>query len=98
MGGITACFPLAQRIINADLIYCPHYLGGGIGLVASAHVLAATEGEGMLEIDANPNPLRADLCGSLNTIENGHAYVPSDPGLGVTPDLEKLAQFSVAHS
>jgi D-galactarolactone cycloisomerase len=97
-GGITACFPLAQRIINADLIYCPHYLGGGIGLVASAHVLAATEGEGMLEIDANPNPLRADLCGSLNTIENGHAYVPSDPGLGVTPDLEKLAQFSVAHS
>src|SRR3546814_4317399 len=37
-GGISACLPLAGRIRAAGRRYCPHYLGGGIGLLESAHL------------------------------------------------------------
>ena len=43
-GGLTRCVPLGRKINRAGLLYCPHYLGGGIGLVASAHALAAAGG------------------------------------------------------
>ena len=45
-GGISGCLPLAERIVAAGKRYCPHYLGGGIGLLASAHLLAAAGGDG----------------------------------------------------
>ncbi|MGX4772417.1 enolase C-terminal domain-like protein [Bradyrhizobium guangdongense] len=41
--------------------FCPHYPGGGIGLLASAHLLAAVGGDGWVEVDANDNPLRDAL-------------------------------------
>ena len=49
-GGISGCWPVIEQAQTAGLRYCPHYLGGGIGLLASAHVLAASGGAGMLEI------------------------------------------------
>jgi D-galactarolactone cycloisomerase len=96
-GGLTAGLPLAKAIMAAQHRYFPHYLGGGIGLLASAHLLAAAGGDGALEIDANPNPLRTDLCDPLNEIENGTAMLTDRPGLGVTPDLERLNRYAVAH-
>ena len=78
----------------AGLRYCPHDLGGGIGLLASAHVLAAAGGGGMLEIDTNPNPLRTALAGPLTSIVDGRARLGSLPGLGIEPDLSALAQLA----
>jgi L-alanine-DL-glutamate epimerase-like enolase superfamily enzyme len=40
-GGLSACVGLASDILKAGKTFCPHYLGGGIGLLASAHLLAA---------------------------------------------------------
>jgi len=96
-GGLSGCLPVARRIRAAGLRFCPHYLGGGIGLLASAHLLAAAGGDGMLEIDANPNPLRSMLCGPLEQIENGRATLAAAPGLGVEPDLPALQRFAVGH-
>jgi L-alanine-DL-glutamate epimerase-like enolase superfamily enzyme len=90
-GGISGCWPVIGQGQAAGLRYCPHFLGGGIGLLASAHVLAAAGGDGMLEIDANPNPLRTELCGPLATIEDGGCRLGDAPGIGVTPDLQQLA-------
>lgn len=90
-GGISACWPLIGRAREAGLRYCPHFLGGGIGLLASGHLLAASGGDGLLEIDANPNPLRTLLSGNLATIDGGRARLGASPGLGVTPDLRQLA-------
>lgn len=50
-GGFTGCLPVARRILDGGIRYCPHYLGGGIGLLASAHLLAAAGGDGWLEVD-----------------------------------------------
>ena len=95
-GGFTKGVALARRIVASGARFCPHWLGGGIGLLASAHLLAAVGSEGMLEIDANPNPLRTSTSGPLADIRQGQAVLNNRPGLGVEPDLSKLATYAVA--
>ncbi|MEM9626858.1 MAG: mandelate racemase/muconate lactonizing enzyme family protein [Pseudomonadota bacterium] len=84
-GGLTAGLPLTRRIQAAGIRYCPHFLGGGVGLMASAHLLAAAGGDGVLEIDCNPNPLRTGLVPPLPPLEEGLLTLSDEPGLGVTP-------------
>ena len=92
-GGITGCLPLARRINGAGLRYCPHFLGGGIGLLASAHLLAAAGGDGLLEIDSNANPLREGLAAPFPRLEDGKFLLSEEPGLGVAPShgIERFA-------
>jgi D-galactarolactone cycloisomerase len=94
-GGISGCRTLARMIAEAGCTYCPHYLGGGVGLLASAHLLAAAGGNGMLELDVNENPLRDELCGPLREIRDGYATLGDGPGLGAAPDLRRLRRFQV---
>ena len=77
-GGFTGCLTVAKKILDHTTRYCPHYLGAGIGLLASAHLLAAVGGGGMLEVDANTNPLRTLTCEPSRT---------SDFELGVLSSL-----------
>jgi L-alanine-DL-glutamate epimerase-like enolase superfamily enzyme len=79
--------------LEAGLRYCPHYLGGGIGLVASAHILAAAGGNGLLEIDVNPNPLREALAQPFPKISGGRFTMPVGSGLGVEPDLDAVKSW-----
>jgi D-galactarolactone cycloisomerase len=95
-GGFSGTLPVARAILASGARYCPHYLGGGIGLLASAHLLAAVGGDGMLEIDANDNPLRTGLCGPLADVSDGHAVLTDTPGLGTPPDLSAIARYKVA--
>jgi L-alanine-DL-glutamate epimerase-like enolase superfamily enzyme len=95
-GGFSRNVPLARRVLAHGLRVCPHYLGGGVGLLASAHWLAAIGGDGLLEVDANPNPLREATCGPLATIREGSARLGEEPGLGVEPGLAMLAPYEVA--
>jgi len=95
-GGFSACLPLARRIREVHLRYCPHYLGGGIGLLASAHLLAAVGGDGMLEVDANPNRLRTTTCGAVAHVIDGRVKLDERPGLGAAPDLAQLDRYRVA--
>lgn len=95
-GGISGCLALARRILDSRLRYCPHFLGGGIGLLASAHLLAAAGGDGMLELDANPNPLRTLTCGPVASVRDGSIVLDEAPGLGAAPDAQALRCFRVA--
>ena len=92
-GGFSGCLPVARRALAAGLRFCPHSLGGGIALLASAHCLAAAGGDGLLEIDANPNPLRSLLAGPLAQPSEGVCRLSELPGLGIEPDLALLAEF-----
>lgn len=89
-GGISGCLNVIRSTRAAGLTYCPHYLGAGVGLLASAHLLAATGADGVLEIDSNPNPLRTLLHGPLGTLIDGHARLGHAPGIGVVPNLTEL--------
>lgn len=89
-GGFSGCLPVARAVLAAGLTFNPHYLGGGIGLLASAHLLAAAGGGGMLEVDVNDNLLRDALLPGPLRIEDGRARLSEAPGLGVEPDLDRL--------
>ncbi|QKH38365.1 mandelate racemase/muconate lactonizing enzyme family protein [Achromobacter pestifer] len=90
-GGISGCLPVIDRIHEAGLRYCPHFLGAGVGQLASAHILAARgRTGGMLEIDSNENPLRAVLSPALGAIVEGEAKLGNEAGLGVEPDIAQL--------
>ena len=84
-GGISGCLPVARRILAAGRRYCPHHLGAGIGVLASAHLLAAAGGDGLLEIDSNPNPLREGLAQPFPELLDGNLVLSDAPGLGVAP-------------
>ncbi|MBV9395215.1 MAG: mandelate racemase/muconate lactonizing enzyme family protein [Methylobacteriaceae bacterium] len=92
-GGITMCARVAREVLSAGRRFCPHYLGGGIGLLASAHLLAGVGGDGILEVDINPNPLRDTCCGPMCQIRSGQVSLLDEPGLGVDPDLQGLANY-----
>lgn len=96
-GGFSGTLPVARRVIEAGLRYCPHWLGGGVGLLASAQLLAAVGGTGALEVDANPNLLRTLTCGPLAAVANGRAMLPDEPGLGPVPDEAVLRPYRVSH-
>jgi D-galactarolactone cycloisomerase len=93
-GGISGTLPVARRVLDAGRRLCPHYLGAGIGLLHSAHLLAAVGGGGWLEVDANDNPLRSLLCGSLNRVHDGRVRLGDGPGIGHEPDLAELRASS----
>ncbi|NNU97883.1 mandelate racemase/muconate lactonizing enzyme family protein, partial [Anoxybacillus sp. EFIL] len=84
---------VAQAIRAAGQRYCPHYLGGGIGLIASAHLLAAAGGDGLLEVDVNPNPLRDAFDTWQGATHRGTLTLSDAPGLGITHLPDEIAEF-----
>jgi D-galactarolactone cycloisomerase len=92
-GGITGCLDVARDVLASKRHYCPHFLGGGIGLLASAHLLAASGGGGLLEVDSNDNPLREDFCGAVADIKDGEIVLPETPGLGIEPDVARIEKY-----
>lgn len=96
-GGITGCMAVARYAQLAGLTFCPHWLGGGIGLAASMHLRAAMGPAGMVEVDANPNPLRERLWTLPSAAdEDGWIGLPDAAGIGVEPDLDALEAYRVA--
>jgi L-alanine-DL-glutamate epimerase-like enolase superfamily enzyme len=57
--------------------------GGPIGLYASAHLAAATDGADWVEMDANPNPLFEAVVTAPPRVEDGCLMLPGGSGLGV---------------
>lgn len=90
-GGISASWAVAKAARAQGKRYCPHWLAGGIGLMASAHLLAAAGGDGMLEVDVNENPLREVLAQPFPALVNGAFGLSARAGIGVEPDLAAAA-------
>lgn len=96
-GGHSGCLPVAKATLAAGRTFCPHYLGGAIGLIHSLHLLAAVRGPGLLEVDANANPLREGLLQDLLNVTDGCVSLPGGQGLGLEPDLKPLANLRSLH-
>ncbi len=96
-GGISGGLEVARHAAaTSGVAYCPHWLAGGVGLAASMHALAGSGSTaGYAEVDANPNPLREDVFPM--TVVDGVVTLSNAPGLGVVPDLQRLARFIVPH-
>lgn len=93
-GGISGGLEVARIATKHGVAYCPHWLAGGIGLAASMHALAASGSTGgYAEVDANPNPLREEVFPF--EVAEGWVTLSDAPGLGIEPDLQRLARFAV---
>lgn len=95
-GGLSGCLEIAKLVDQSGQRYCPHYLGGGIGLLASAQLLSATCHDGMLEVDSSDNPLQDCLSGGKRSLVNGLFKLGDGPGLGLEPDIESAREFLVS--
>lgn len=96
-GGISAAWAVAQAALARGKRYCPHWLGSGLGLMASAHLLAAVGGDGWLEMDVNENPLREALCQPWPALMEGALVLTQGVGLGVEPDQTATKSCLIQH-
>ena len=96
-GGVTGCFAVGRHAVANGLTFCPHWLGSAIGLTASAHVLAAVGGPGLLEHDVMENPLREALATPFPRVEQGRFPLPAGPGIGFTPDVDNAKEWLLDH-
>lgn len=94
-GGFSGCLPAARAAQAAGAWFCPHWLGAGIGLRAAMHLKAVVGGDGYVEVDANPNPLRGLLGAPDFVVDDGWVTLPRTPGLGVQPLLEAARPYLV---
>ncbi|APX25902.1 MAG: mandelate racemase/muconate lactonizing enzyme family protein [Rhodobacteraceae bacterium] len=95
-GGFTGCMAVGRAALRAGQMYCPHFLGGGIGLAASGHLLAAVGGPGLLEVDVNPNPLRDSFGAIADRVADGLWQVGTAPGIGPA-ELPEAVRAAVTH-
>jgi L-alanine-DL-glutamate epimerase-like enolase superfamily enzyme len=92
-GGVSGAAEVARHAAARGATMCPHWLAGGVGLAASLHVTAAAgTRQSLVEVDANPNPLRENVL-ALD-VRDGIVTLGDAPGLGVEPDLDALASFA----
>lgn len=96
-GGLSGGAEIARAARAAGRLYCPHYLGGGVGLMASAHLLSAVGGDGLLEVDSSDNILGAALAAHDGRLTDGLFSLPGEPGLGYDPDLGCVSDLRVDH-
>jgi L-alanine-DL-glutamate epimerase-like enolase superfamily enzyme len=54
-------------------------------------------GDGLLEMDINPNPLKEGLAQPFPKVSGGILTLSDRPGLGVKPDMGMVRKFLVKH-
>lgn len=96
-GGFSGCLPVARQAIEYRRMFCPHWLGGGVGLAAAMQLKAIVGQPGYVEVDSNPNPLRDLFAGPLLRPDEGVVTLPESAGLGIEPDLAAAREFQVRH-
>ena len=96
-GGIDGCLAIARSALRHNRACCPHWLSGGVGLMHSAHLLAAAGGDGLLEVDANPNPLRTRVVEPATGIFEGRLHMIDAPGIGIESPIDDLSEFVTMH-
>jgi D-galactarolactone cycloisomerase len=92
-GGFTGCLEVVRQCRALDVLYCPHFLGGGIGLLSSAHLLAASDQAGLLEMDVNPNPLRTEILAGALVPKEGWVTLSDSPGLGQAHNMSAIKSW-----
>jgi L-alanine-DL-glutamate epimerase-like enolase superfamily enzyme len=94
-GGVSGGYAVGRAAVQAGRMYCPHWLSGGIGQLASLHLLAAVGGPGLLEVDSKSNPMREQIGLDLHVVD-GMVRLPETPGITGGLDLSRVEQYRVA--
>jgi L-alanine-DL-glutamate epimerase-like enolase superfamily enzyme len=101
-GGLGGCRRIAALADLCGRAFSPHTWTNGLGLVANLHLALAVSTCPYLEVPLDPpgwTPARRDwLLGepALEIAPDGTIAAPPGPGLGVTPDLDRLEAHRIA--
>ena len=93
-GGISLIKELSQTIQNNKIWI--HFLGGGIGLLTSAHIMSALNPDAFLETDINMNPLRTSLFENELEIVDGKLYLEGYDGIGGPLNYDIIDKYLVS--
>ena len=94
-GGLTECKKIASMAHLSNMLCTPHSWGNTIGLVATAHLLAAVPNGYMLEFDQTENPLREELLRKPFRLRDGVIEIPQSPGLGIELDEDTISRYKI---
>ena len=92
-GGISLINNLSKKIQNNKIWL--HFLGGSVGLLTSAHIMAAINPSAYLETDININPLRTSVLKNELNIENGKIHINDDYGIGGPLNFDTVNKYLV---
>lgn len=93
-GGFSGLVDLSHQIVAKGIRFCPHMFSAAPGLMASAHLLAASNSpDGSLEYGIEYNPPRDEFI--QREVVNGHIEIGDAPGLGMTLDRAKMDMYRV---
>lgn len=93
--GITQAMRVAEVAARHDVACVNHTYTLGWNTAASLHVMAVIPKVDLFEVQVLPNPLRDSLMRATPRAVGDRIRVPVGPGLGVEPDPEALARFTV---
>jgi L-alanine-DL-glutamate epimerase-like enolase superfamily enzyme len=94
IGGITAARQAALHAHSSGVSFVNHTFTSNLALSASLQPYADFEG-GYAEVPVAMSPLAVAIGGPLWSMKEGLVRAPEAPGLGVTPDLKRLAEYRV---
>jgi L-alanine-DL-glutamate epimerase-like enolase superfamily enzyme len=95
-GGLTIARRIAYLADELNLMICPHAWGSDLLTAATLHFIAFLPRETFLEFNTSSDPLSRSLVADPLRLEDGMVRLPTGPGLGVVPDMEKIRALAVA--
>lgn len=96
-GGPREMLAIAESAEQAGIIFSPHNPTGPVCTTASLHVASIAPQCDLLEFQFGESPLYYELLGGTHPVlENGAFVVPTEPGLGVSINVETLAAHPYA--
>jgi L-alanine-DL-glutamate epimerase-like enolase superfamily enzyme len=93
-GGISLISNLSKTI-QSNKIWM-HFLGGGVGLLTSAHIMSVINPSAFLETDINVNPLRTNLLKNELKIEGGKINFNDEHGIGGPLDFDTINKYLIS--
>ncbi len=92
-GGFTGAAEAITAMRSRSIPCSPHHFGTDLGFVASLHLMTAVPGGLEMLRDVSDCPVKWEVIGGQPRIEDGRAWVPDGPGLGVEVDREAIEKY-----
>jgi L-alanine-DL-glutamate epimerase-like enolase superfamily enzyme len=93
--GLTQAMRIAAAAAQRGLPVINHNFTTDINVAASLHFLASVPNAFIMEYCVEPSEISRSLARNPIPVEDGHATVPEEPGLGVEPDPAILEKYLV---
>lgn len=93
--GISFSRKLATIAEAFGASYEPHGYGSSLGQAANLHMAAASSTTTLMELPAPMGEFDLEVAEGLTLEDDGTVKVPTDPGLGLTLDSDRIGRYTV---